>query len=322
MSRYTQKLLLWAFLIVPGQVKGQEKPIITLADPTIFYDGGTYYLYGTSRANEGFLVYQSTDLENWQGPAGKLPEGFCLQKGQVYGDQGFWAPQVFKRGGFYYMAYTANEQIALARSESPIGPFTQQEKKALSLDQRMIDPFVYNAPDGNLYLYHVKVANGGNRIFVTELKEDYSGLVPGSTRLCVEATAPWENAESAEWTVTEGPTIIEREGLFYLLYSANDFRSKHYAVGYAVSESPMGPWTKASESPILHQGMLQIAGTGHGDVFLDDAGEWNYVFHTHHDDNKVSPRKTAIIKMDFVKDDNGNPVLKMFPETWHYLYDK
>jgi hypothetical protein len=35
---------------------------IYLADPTIFLDKGTYYLYGTSSDN-GFLVYQSKDLK-------------------------------------------------------------------------------------------------------------------------------------------------------------------------------------------------------------------------------------------------------------------
>ncbi|QDH80748.1 family 43 glycosylhydrolase [Echinicola soli] len=315
-----KQILVLIFLSATQWCVAQTAETITLADPTIFHDDGTYYLYGTSRANEGFLVYQSTDLKNWEGPLGMLSEGFCLRKEQVYGDKGFWAPQVFKRGKYYYMAYTANEQIAIACSESPLGPFTQQDKEAISLDQRMIDPFIYNAPDGKLYLYHVKVANGGNRIFVTELKEDHSGLVAGSTRLCIEAAVPWEKTETAEWTVTEGPTIIQHEGLFYLLYSANDFRSKQYAVGYAVSESPSGPWKKAPENPILHQGMLLVPGTGHGDVFKDEAGEWNYVFHTHHDESTVSPRKTAVIKMDFVEDKNGNTVLKMYPKTWHYLY--
>ncbi|MBP5760009.1 MAG: hypothetical protein J6W90_01350, partial [Verrucomicrobia bacterium] len=41
---------------------------IYLADPTIFYDQGTYYLYGTGNSNEGFWVYTSQDLKTWKGP--------------------------------------------------------------------------------------------------------------------------------------------------------------------------------------------------------------------------------------------------------------
>lgn len=308
------------FLSFTQNATAQQQGAITLADPTIFYDEGTYYLYGTSRADEGFLVYTSTDLNNWTGPAGNLPEGFCLQKSAVYGDQGFWAPQVYKDGETYVMAYTANEQIAFAKSNHPLGPFTQDQPEAISMEQRMIDPFVYQAPDGKIYLYHVKVANGGNRIYVSEMKKDLSGLVEGSTQLCIEAEMTWENAESADWTVTEGPTVIHQNGLYFLLYSANDFRSKHYAVGYAVSDSPAGPWRKAGQNPILDQQMLQVPGTGHGDVFQDEQGQWFYVFHTHFDENKVSPRKTAVIQMDFEQQD-GKTLLKMLPASWHYLYE-
>lgn len=120
-------VLLMVFLSF-GQISAQQGQVITLADPTIFHDNGTYYLYGTSRADEGFLVYRSSDLKQWEGPVGKLPEGFCLSKEKVYGDQGFWAPQVFKKDGRYYMAYTANEQIAIASSDNPLGPFVQPKQ--------------------------------------------------------------------------------------------------------------------------------------------------------------------------------------------------
>ena len=47
---------------------------ILLADPTIFNDEGTYYLYGTGgmtgHSGEGFEVYKSKDLYHWEGPCG------------------------------------------------------------------------------------------------------------------------------------------------------------------------------------------------------------------------------------------------------------
>lgn len=106
-----------------------EKPRfgqIYLADPTIFSDNGTYYLYGTSPlSNNGFWVYKSKDLQHWDGPAGAV-DGYALW-GNTYGTKGFWAPQVFKYNGRYGMAYTANEQIAIAWADSPLGPFVQDE---------------------------------------------------------------------------------------------------------------------------------------------------------------------------------------------------
>jgi xylan 1,4-beta-xylosidase len=45
----------------------QQKNIL-LADPTIFFDNGTYYLYGTTGGDtplngQGFMVYTSADLK-------------------------------------------------------------------------------------------------------------------------------------------------------------------------------------------------------------------------------------------------------------------
>ena len=67
---------------------------IYLADPTIFYDQGTYYLYGTGNSNEGFWVYTSQDLKTWKGPTG-AKNGYALIKGDSFGSGKFWAPQVF-----------------------------------------------------------------------------------------------------------------------------------------------------------------------------------------------------------------------------------
>jgi len=72
--------------------------IVTLADPTIFYNAKTYYLYGTgsggtANPGSGFVVYTSPDLINWYGPAG-AGNGLVLKRGDAFGTKGFWAPQV------------------------------------------------------------------------------------------------------------------------------------------------------------------------------------------------------------------------------------
>ena len=83
----------WLFLgiVFSMQLYAQEKQIL-LADPTIFEENDTYYLYGTkedqSIPGEGFLVYISKDLKNWEGPVGKT-DGFALKKGDAFGTKGF-----------------------------------------------------------------------------------------------------------------------------------------------------------------------------------------------------------------------------------------
>jgi xylan 1,4-beta-xylosidase len=288
---------------------------IYLADPTIFVDKGVYYLYGTS-SDKGFQVYTSTDLTNW-GKAGKN-NGFALKKGDVFGSKGFWAPQVFKRGNTYYMAYTADEQIAIAHSKSPLGPFVQEELKAISGTGKQIDPFVFTDSDGKNYLYHVKL-DKGNRIFVAGLKDDFSDVIPNTTKVCLSGTEPWENTAKTDWPVTEGPTVLKKNNLYYLFYSANDFRNPDYAVGYATSKSPMGPWLKYAGNPIISKKLLKINGTGHGDFFTDQSGQMQYVFHTHHSNQKVSPRATVMISGNFVKDKNGTYQMQIDQKSFRYL---
>lgn len=235
---------------------------ILLADPTIFEEKGVYYLYGTG-SKDGFLVYQSSDLKNWIGPIGKR-NGHALLKGDSLGTKGFWAPQIFKQGSIYYMAYTANERIAIAESDSPLGPFTQKKFRCISGSGKQIDPFIFKDTDGALYLYHVRL-QAGNRIFVARLKPDLSDIDSSTVKECIHAERPWENTEKSIWPVSEGPTVIKHKNLYYLLYSANDFRNINYAVGYATAVSPFGPWKKSYDSPIISGKITAINGTGHGD---------------------------------------------------------
>lgn len=275
---------------------------ILLADPAMFHYGNTYYLYGTGgKGNKegGFFVYTSTDMHNWQGPSGAT-NGYALQKGEAYGTKGFWAPQVLHYKDSFYMAYAANEQIAIAKSSSPAGPFAQHKMDSLSSDTKQIDPYIFIDEDGKKYLYFVKLTNG-NRLFVAELKDDLSDIKPETVKECFGATQPWENTANASWPVTEGPAVLKHKGMYYLVYSANDFRNIDYAVGYATSASPTGPWKKYESNPVLSRHTIGFNGSGHGDFVTDAAGAMWYVFHTHYSNSQVSPRATAIVQSRFVE---------------------
>ncbi|MFT3903344.1 MAG: glycoside hydrolase family 43 protein [Niabella sp.] len=288
-------LIMQVSYTVHGQASGSNNPF--LADPTVFYHKGVYYLYGTGGENnrdDGFIVFTSTDKKNWQ------YSGFALKKGESYGNKGFWAPQVFEHKGRFYMAYTANEHIAIAEADSPLGPFTQKELKPLDTATRMIDPFIF-FDSGKIYLYHVRLQEG-NRIFVAELSDDLATIQYATLKECIYAAQHWEDTQNVAWKVAEGPTVLKHKGLYYLIYSANDFRNPDYALGYAVSDNPAGPWRKYEGNPILSRKDIGINGTGHGDVFMDGKGKMLYVFHLHNSNNKVSPRKTGMIEIKFKKE--------------------
>lgn len=294
-------LLLCALLaVMTANVQSSQKDTIQVADPTIFYENGQYYLYGTG-SNRGFPVYQSTDMVNWKAGVGKADGGLALAKGDSYGDKSFWAPQIFKNKGKYYMAYAANEDVAIAESDSPLGPFKQSAIKKISGPVHQIDPYIFKDTDGKLYLYFVRLQNG-NRVFVAPLKADLSDIDTAAAKECVNSSLEWENTAHKSWPVCEGPTVIKHNGLYYMLYSSNDYQNIDYAIGYATATSPMGPWTKSKDNPIISRHLVGFNGTGHGDLFVGKDGYLYYVLHTHHSNSLVGRRKTAVIRLAFTAD--------------------
>lgn len=317
-NAYAGKSEIWMIKgkLGPAPQQQPQTKAIYEADPTIFYEKGVYYLYGTS-GDRGFLVYQSTDLKSWTAAAGKT-DGYALVKGASFGTKGFWAPQVFKYKDSYYMAYTADEQIAIAKSDSPLGPFVQDTFKPLSGVGKQIDPYIFFDTDGKPYIYHVKLQNG-NRIFVSQMDSELKDVISSTTKECISATEQWENTKHVDWPVAEGPTVIKRGGYYYLIYSANDFRNTDYAVGYATSTSPTGPWKKYNGNPIISRHKLGANGTGHGDLFKDQSGNYRYVMHTHFSDAQVAPRRTGLIDINFIPVNDGPDLLTADSTTFKLL---
>ena len=61
-----------------------------------------------------------------------------------------------------------------------------------------------------------------------------------------------------------------------MMYSANYFGGQNYAVGYATSKSPMGPFQKADNNPVLEKNVEQggiVTGTGHNMITIAPDGK-------------------------------------------------
>lgn len=274
---------------------------IAFADPTIVRQGANYYLTGTTNTiPQGFSMLVSKDLKNWTSTGPLLTEG-----PQVYGDKGFWAPQLYLNGKTWQLAYTANEQVAVAESSSLTGPFTQKQVKPVDASEKNIDPFIFTDDDGKTYLYHVRF-NNGNYLWVAAYDKNTMSIDPSTLKQCLGNTEAWENTtDYPAAPIMEGPTVIKHKGKYYLFYSANHFMSRDYAVGYAVADSPMGPWHKPANNRIIHRSIVGENGSGHGDVFADKKGNLFYVYHVHNSNHAVSPRLTRIVPLHFIPSNDG-----------------
>lgn len=288
---------------------------IFLGDPTILMENNKYYLYGSSAGGvdstaNGFSVYESSNLKNW------VTKGYALKKGDAYGESGFWAPQVFKKDNLFYMVYVANENIALAKSNSPLGPFKSKLKNYFPSDTKLIDPFIFY-DNNKWYLFHVRRLVDGNEIYVIELNEDLSEFKRQTLTKCFSADKLWENSDGIDSKSVQGPSVFKLNNVYYLFYSANNFRSPNYAVGLATSSSPLGPWKKSNKNPLIDQKAIDQNGPGHGDLFFDlNDKKLKYVLHTHYSKNKLRPRKVGILDLSI--DINLN-TLKAEVKSFRYL---
>ena len=200
---------------------------------------------------------------------------------QTYGTKGFWAPQLVKENGRYYLAYTANEQVVLAESPSIYGPYTQKNIMPVDGSEKNIDPFLFKDDDGKWYLYYVRF-NKGNYIWVAEFDFEKGQIRPETRKQCFTNTDEWEMTSNYKAVpIMEGPTLIKEDGVYYLFYSANHYRNIDYAVGYATAPTPYGPWTKSANNPIIHRNSVGDIGTGHGDLFWDLKQKPYYIYHVH-----------------------------------------
>jgi GH43 family beta-xylosidase len=106
---------------------------------------------------------------------------------------------------------------------------------------------------------------------------------------------PWENADVNDFALTggekkdrrweEGSTTFKTyeggKAVYYLTYSANNWETPQYGVGYAVASSPRGPWRKHPGNPILAQNaQIGMYSPGHGGIARSPDGR--ELFYVHH----------------------------------------
>lgn len=246
-------------------------------DPMIFRGGATYWAVGTNGNGKNVQTLSSKDLTHWeQGPDAMPSLPRWTTRGKV------WAPEVSMHSAHSYVLYYTSiapnpsiQCIGVAVGSKPDGPFTDRRPAPLVCEKDRggsIDAHAFRASDGRRYLYW---KNDGNAIgldtylSVQELDATGTKLLGHPKRLFKEDLA-WEGR------LVEAPFVWEHAGRFHLFYSANAYDTDSYAVGHAVADSPLGPFTKDKE-PVLTSNKV-AAGPGHCALF-ERAGKVWMVYH-------------------------------------------
>lgn len=272
-----------------------QNPIIQTkftADPAPMVYNDTVFLYTSHDDNEaeGFLMkdwllYTSTDIVNWtdHGTVASLKDFDWVA------DNGAWAPQVISRNGKFYMYCPTAQKgawmaIGVLVSDSPYGPFKDPLGKPLIKNSiEDIDPTVFIDDDGQAYLYW-----GNPNIYYVKLNEDmisYSGDV-------VKCDVKPEDYQ-------EGPWFYKRKGKYYMAYASTCCPE---GMGYAMSDSPVGPWHKTGtlmdhnpKSNGNHPGIIDYKGKSY--VF-----GFNYGIHKAQSDVHCERRSVCLAEFKYNTD--------------------
>ncbi len=229
-------ILLSALSLMSLEISSQNPIIQTkfTADPAPLVYNDTVFLYTThdddnaeSFLMKEWLLYTSTDMVNWT-DRGVVAS---LQNFSWTADNGAWASQVVNRNGKFYMYCPVVQSgawmaIGVLVADSPYGPFTDPLGMPMIANSSSdIDPTVFIDDDGQAWLYW-----GNPDIYYVKLNEDmisYSGDI-------VKCDVKPDDYQ-------EGPWFYKRNGIYYLAYASTCCPE---GIGYAMSDSPDGPWRK------------------------------------------------------------------------------
>ncbi|WP_107215771.1 family 43 glycosylhydrolase [Pedobacter yulinensis] len=262
--------------VIPASQNPKDPQIMRGAD-------NNFYLFHPNGAN--YKVFSSPDLVNWTAVTNS-----CFSKPTG----SFWSAGTFRAGGKYLLYYTHvkganNRTIGVASADAPGGPY-QDANASLVVKQKangeytpVIDPSVFQDPaDGKVYLFYARnVGQGADQLpdlRVVQLTADGLNTIAGTDQPVLTISQAWENINIEHPLVYYAPNAAASRR-YYMLYNGSGGALARYAIGYAYSSSPAGPFTKAAEgstpglNPLVRQDPAKgIYGPGSPNTVVDDAG--------------------------------------------------
>ena len=276
-------------------------------DPFVLRVENIYYAYATNSGDVNIQLMRSTDLVNWE------YLGDALEKLPDWSDGEVWAPSVLRRGDKYVLYYTLNYRetglqcVSVAVSDKPEGPFKDSSSAPFLCQTDLggsIDASPFVDSDGKAYLlwknngndYSVRVS-----IWVQLLQEDGLSLT-GEVVELIYKDQIWENP------LIEGPSMVKAGDKYYLFYSANQYESPAYAIGYAVCDTVSGPCVKPQNKPFFSSAG-EAAGPGGQEFFTDPQGNLWMAYHAWTNPKVGYPDGARSLRIDRVAFVNNIPVL-------------
>lgn len=232
-------------------------------DPFCMKSNGWFYVYHPR--GQRVFCYKSKNLVNW------------TYLGEVYNNIGhnyggdtvqfLWAPEVHEVNGKYYMYYvnvmsggadpanTGNKDIVVVEGTSPTSFDPATRKVLLNSEYAFIDPTLFQDADGKLFLFFKWRGQSGTG---SEIKgrrmADPKNFWDNNGGTLLLHSDQLANLGPGQM---EHPSVDQKSGYYILYFSYGDGNgtgTDAYKVCYARATSPLGPYTLATENPIMYSG--------------------------------------------------------------------
>ena len=272
------------------------------ADPSIVFYEGKYYIYATIDpwgSNE-LAVFETTDFRQFEQKYINWPtKEACTSS--TSGKDMVWAPSVVQGiDSLFYMYVTVGNEIWAGVAGHPLGPWRNAKKNGTPLipgnmipGYHMIDAECFIDDDGQAYLYWGSGLNWVNgKCFMVPLATNMVDFLKDPT----DVTPPH---------YFEGPVMMKKGDIYYLMYSNGKAIDYTYNVRYATGKNPWGPFEEGINSPILETSADSITyGPGHHCVF--SRGGQEYILY-----HRIFPQKEDYVLRQLCLDSlnfdgNGN----------------
>jgi xylan 1,4-beta-xylosidase len=216
-------------------------------DPSVVRAGGVFYATATAGPWAPlFPVFRSTDLVTWRQIGAIFPRAPSWTGGT------FWAPELVRWSGRFVALYSAKRGtgrpcIGVATAAAARGPW-RDRGPALCVPGGVIDAAPFTDERGARWLLFKRLG-AGNGISIIRFSERRMRAVGTATEL-LRPTLPWEGG------VTEGPSLVRRDGRYVLFYAGGHCCGPpcSYAEGVAYADHLLGPYVKDTRNPLLRAG--------------------------------------------------------------------
>lgn len=278
------------------------------ADPDNEFYNGEYWVYPTSSyeydAQTYLDAFSSPDLVHW-----KKHPNILKASDFKWARRAVWAPAPIHRNGKYYLYFGANDiqpgdgqvgGIGVGVADKPEGPYLDAIGAPLIDDYhngaQPIDQDVFIDDDGQAYIYY----GGHSHANVAKLNDDMISI--GT----FDDGTQYKEITPANYT--EGSQMMKRNGVYYLFWSEGGWGGPDYAVSYAMSNSPIGPFNRLGK--ILKQDPEVATGSGHnGVIHVPGTDIYYIIYHRHPLHSKGdNDRHLAYDRMHFNADGTIQPV--------------